>query len=71
MLYRKVFLAEIELPAYRQAGIHNNPIVGKWRLAKLPEEYFHSSTPFYMLNQEHKFVKLTHWRDVGAHEEKQ
>jgi hypothetical protein len=31
---------KIELPAYWRAGIHNNPILPKWKLAKLPEEYF-------------------------------
>ena len=46
--------------------IHNNPIATKWKLAKLPEEYFHSSACFYILNSEHKFVRLTHWKEVGA-----
>ena len=45
--------------------IHNNPTVAKWKLANLPEAYFHSSASFYILNQEHKFVRLTHWKDVG------
>ena len=29
--------------------------------------HFHSSVSFYILNREHRFVKLTYWRDVGAH----
>jgi REP element-mobilizing transposase RayT len=45
--------------------IHNNPITAKWKLAKFPEEYFHSSASFYILNKEHEFIKLTHWKDVG------
>ena len=45
--------------------IHNNPIAGKWKLAKFPEEYFHSSAAFYMLNRKHDFITLTHWKDVG------
>ena len=43
----------------------NNATAAKWKLAKLPEEYFHSSASFYILNQAHKFVRLTHWKDVG------
>ncbi len=46
--------------------IHNNPITSKWKLAFLPEEYFHSSAAFYLLNKDHEFVSLTHWRDVGG-----
>jgi len=30
--------------------IHNNATAAKWQLAKLPEEYFHSSASFYILN---------------------
>lgn len=45
--------------------IHNNPTVSKWKLANLPEEYFHLCAAFYMLNREHKFIRLTHWKDVG------
>ncbi|MFZ1800435.1 MAG: hypothetical protein WAU24_11280, partial [Chitinophagaceae bacterium] len=46
--------------------IHNNPITGKWKLAFLPENYLHSSAAFYLLNKEHEFVSLTHWKDVGS-----
>jgi len=35
------------------------------KLAKLPEEYFHSGTSFYILNQAYKFVRLKHWKDVA------
>jgi len=45
--------------------IHNNPVAAKWKLSDLPEEYVHSSACFYMLNKQHAFVKLTHWKDVG------
>lgn len=31
--------------------IHNNPVLPKWQLASLPEEYFHSSAAFYLLNK--------------------
>jgi len=31
----------------------------------LPEEYFHSSALFYILNQSYKFVRVTHWKDEG------
>ena len=47
--------------------IHNNPTAGKWKLARLPEEYLHSSACFYMLNKQHTHVHLTHWRDAGEH----
>ena len=39
----------------------------KWKLANHPEEYFHSSACFYILNNLHQFVRLTHWMDVGQH----
>jgi putative transposase len=39
--------------------IHNNPVADKWKLAKLPEEYLHSSASFYFLNKEHSFIKLS------------
>ena len=39
----------------------------KWKLASQPEEYFHSSACFYILNNPHQFVRLTHWMDVGQH----
>jgi len=45
--------------------VHNNPTVAKWKLANLPEEYFHSSASYYILNRQHEFVRLTHWKDVG------
>ena len=45
--------------------IHNNPVAGKWKLSNLPEEYVHSSACFYLLNKQHAFVKLTHWKGVG------
>ena len=43
----------------------NNATAAKWKLAKLPEEYFHSSALFYILNQSYKFVRVTHWKDEG------
>ena len=46
--------------------IHNNPVNDKWKLASLPENYFHSSAAFYILNKKHEFVTITHWRDVGS-----
>lgn len=46
--------------------IHNNSVNSKWKLALLPEEYLHSSAAFYILNKEHQFVRLTHWKDVGS-----
>ena len=62
----KFLLQKLNYPP-RRTGIHNNPTVAKWKLAKSPEEYFHLSTGFYMLNQGHQFVKLTHWRDVDVY----
>ena len=47
--------------------IHHNPIMPKWKLASHPEEYFHSSACFYILNNQHQFIRLTHWKDVGEH----
>jgi putative transposase len=47
--------------------IHNNPVMPKWKLASQPEEYFHSSACFYILNNPHQFIRLTHWMDVGEH----
>ena len=46
--------------------IHNNPIMPKWKLASHPEGYFHSSACFYMLNNQHRFVSLTHWSASSA-----
>ncbi len=45
--------------------IHNNPVSGKWKLAATPEEYFHSSAAFYMLNQQHSLINITHYKDTG------
>jgi REP element-mobilizing transposase RayT len=45
--------------------IHNNPVMSKWKLADLPETYFHSSACFYILNKPHQYVSLRHWMDVG------
>jgi len=39
----------------------------KWKLASHPEEYFHSSACFYILNNYHQFIRVTHWKDVGEH----
>ncbi|MEP6683217.1 MAG: hypothetical protein ABJA35_08150, partial [Parafilimonas sp.] len=49
--------------------IHNNPVNDKWKSASLPEDYFHSSGAFYVLNKEHQFVRLTHWKmsEVSTH----
>ena len=46
--------------------MHQNPLSGKWKLTSIPEEYFHSSAGFYMLNEDHPLIKITHWRDVGG-----
>ena len=51
----------------RRTSIHNNPIMPEWKLASHPEEYFHSSACFYILNNQHQFIRLTHWKDVGEH----
>lgn len=40
--------------------------LSKWKLCSLPEEYIYSSAAFYMLNKEHPFVRITHWKDVGG-----
>ena len=45
--------------------IHNNPVTGKWKLASLPELYPHSSAAYYLLNQPHKSIAFTHYKDVG------
>ncbi len=44
--------------------IHNNPLRGKWNLVVAPELYLHSSAAFYILNQPHPFVELTHYKEV-------
>ena len=45
--------------------IHNNPVSKKWKLASLPELYPHSSAAYYLMNQPHEHVSLTHYKDVG------
>ena len=42
--------------------IHENPIVEKWKLALMPEEYFYSSASFYF-NGDKRWEFLTHVRD--------
>ena len=42
--------------------IHNNPVQEKWRLARLPEDYYYSSASFYLKNKD-DFGFLTHYLD--------
>jgi hypothetical protein len=62
----KFLLQKLNYPP-RRTGINNNPIMPEWKLASHPEEYFHSSACFYILNNQHRFIRLTHWKDVGKH----
>jgi len=62
----KFLLQKLDYPP-RRTGIHNNPIMPEWKLASHPEEYFHSSTCFYILDNQHQFIRVTHWKDVGEH----
>lgn len=36
--------------------IHNNPCSGKWKLVENPSDYLYSSAPFYILDEENKYV---------------
>lgn len=47
------------------AYIHFNPVRGNWKLVDSFENYVHSSAGFYQLNQPHKKVAITHWKDAG------
>ena len=62
----KFLLQKLNHPP-RRTSIHNNPIMPKWKLASHPEEYFHSSACFYILKNQHQFIRVTHWKDVGKH----
>ena len=62
----KFLLQKLNHPP-RRTSIHNNPIMPKWKLASHPEEYFHSGACFYILNNYHQFIRVTHWKDVGKH----
>ena len=42
--------------------IHYNPLQEKWKLASLPEEYFHSSAAFYITGQQHPLVDIWHYK---------
>ena len=42
--------------------IHINPILGRWRLASSPEEYFYSSASYYLFNK-NSFSFITHYMD--------
>ena len=43
--------------------IHNNPVSGKWNLAKDFVSYEHSSASFYELGQVQHFLPV-HYRDI-------
>ena len=43
--------------------IHNNPVTGKWMLAKDFIEYEHSSASFYELNKLQHFLPI-HYMDI-------
>ena len=47
--------------------MHNNPLKGKWNLAKTPEDYEHSSAAFYFSGKPGR-VKVTHYKDAGVYE---
>jgi putative transposase len=42
--------------------IHNNPVSGKWRLARIPEEYVFSSARYYLLKKD-EWGFLTHYME--------
>jgi REP element-mobilizing transposase RayT len=43
--------------------IHDNPVKGKWMLAKDNEAYVHSSCLFYF-KKKHRFCEVTHYEEV-------
>ena len=47
--------------------MHNNPLKGKWNLAKTPEEYAHSSAAFYFFGKQGR-LSVTHYKDAGVYE---
>lgn len=48
----------------RQAGIHHNPVNGKWSLAADFAEYHHSSATYYELGIENQYV--THYKKLDG-----
>ncbi len=46
--------------------MHANPISDKWNLAPSSVDYFHSSAAFYELNNEHPFVKISHYKELSG-----
>ncbi|MBX3255351.1 MAG: hypothetical protein KF862_14515 [Chitinophagaceae bacterium] len=55
-------LSTIKILEQKLEYIHNNPVVEKWYLARLPEEYRWSSANFY-LNGVDEFGFLTHYKE--------
>ncbi len=55
-------LSTIQILEQKLEYIHNNPVVEKWALCKLPEEYRWSSARFYMENTD-EFNFLSHYKD--------
>ncbi len=43
--------------------MHNNPLKGKWNLAKTPEECEHSSAAFYFSGKQGR-VNVTYYKDA-------
>ena len=56
-----VYCTSESMARQKLAYIHNNPVVGKWSLARVPEDYF-SSAAYYCKN-DHAFGFLTHYLD--------
>ena len=57
-----VYCTSASMARQKLAYIHNNPVVEKWNLARLPEDYYFSSAAYYCKNG-HAFGFLTHYLD--------
>ena len=49
--------------------MHNNPVSGKWKLASSPQNYLHSSAPFYFKGKQQLFPikdyrELLDWENI-------
>jgi putative transposase len=57
--HRAKWIALENIPILEQKNeyIHQNPLQEKWKLAKVPEDYFWSSASYYVLDShQHSFV---------------
>jgi putative transposase len=57
--HRAKWIALENIPILEQKNeyIHQNPLQEKWKLAKVPEDYFWSSASYYVLDShQHSFI---------------